>query len=573
VNRILLAIVVALVLLSPEPDQAAPGHFAAVHTVTQLADAFVAEYKRRFPFQVMYTGMPLSTQSGVDINSRGDFANWRAFVYGLEVELKKISENALVGRPEWVTRADLLEGIAQTHMADTCQSELWNINPYGFVFVLPTVADSQPVTTAKGRREALARWHRIAQWLDQERANLALGLGRGYAAYRTGVADELSQVEAFIAQPYADWPTTVLAKRAKNALFTLELNHIATHEILPAAERFREFLKTEYLPHARTAPASLGIPQGMACLRARLATATTVEMEPKAMFDALVARRDAEKKRILELARQAYAVPDLTWEAFGEKLRKDPRDVYQKSDSIPEILENIFERVRTAWPRMMMTPPPGPIVVRPGPVDRYVPASDDGERPASYLYSGAGAHREAAESLIMHETIPGHYLLDVVRGQHRGALHPIARIIYLNGPNEGWATYAETWAAELRLYSGPFEEMGGLVNSVTPSAVAELGMQIAGWSQEQAGTYLRNETPFDSPTGEPEGVGAIVNLTGDLEAYPIGAMQYEAIRKRAQDALGSRFDSREYHQMLLSDGPLPFWALNAKVDRWLVDRR
>lgn len=560
-----------MVLSSPR-TVAGQAHSAA-SKVTQLADAFVAEYKRQFPLQAMYSGTPLVVQSGLDINSPGDLARWRAFVYGLESELKGIPSSELVGRPEWVTRADLLEGIAQTHMYDICQLELWNISPYGFVFLLPTVADSQPVATAKDRREALERWHGIALWLDQERANLALGLQHGYAAYRTGVADELSQVEAFIAEPYADWPTTVLAKRAMQPQFTLELNRIATHEIIPAAERFRDYLRTQYLPHSRSAPSIVGLPQGLVCLRARLSITTTVDMEPKAMFDALVERRAEEKKRILALARQVYGEPELTWQSFGEKLRHDARDSYNKTDNIADILSNLISRVRAAWPRMMSTPPPGPLAVRPGSVDRYVPASDDGERPATYLYSGAGAHREVAESLVMHETIPGHYLADVVRRQHGHALHPVARVIFLNGPSEGWATYAETWAAELGLYSGPFEEMGGLVNSVTPSAVAELGMQIAGWNELQAGTYLRDETPFDLPTGDPEGVGAIVNLTGDLEAYPIGAMQYEVLRERTQEALGPHFNSREFHQVLLSDGPLPFWALGEKVDRWIATQR
>jgi len=547
--------------------------YLAASEVTQLADAFVSEKKLRFPLQVMYSGMPLAVHSGLDINSPEDLARWRAFVYDLEARLQRIPESELRGRKEWVTRADLLEGIAQTHTNDTCRSELWNITPYGFVFLLPTVADSQPVATATNRREALARWHGVASWLDRERANLALGLRHGYAAYRAGAADELSQVEAFIAEPYADWPTTVLARRAKQPQFTLELNRITAHEIIPAAERFRDYLRTQYLPNARTAPSIIGLPQGMACLRARLSTTTTVDMEPKAMLDALVARRAEERERIMVLARRAYDEPDLNWQSFGEKLRHDARDTFQKTDNIPVILDNLIARVRAAWPRMMSTPPPGPLVVRPGSVDRYVPASDDGERPATYFYSGAGAHREVAESLVMHEIIPGHYLVDTVRRQKRSALHIIARMIYLGGPNEGWATYAETWAAELGLYSGPFEEMGGLVNSVTPSAVAELGMQVAGWTEVQAGTYLRDEAPFDLPTGDPEGVGAIVNQTGDLEAYPIGAMQYEALRKRAQAGLGPRFDSREYHQMLLSDGPLPFWALGEKVDTWISAQR
>ena len=104
-------------------------------------------------------------------------------------------------------------------------------------------------------------------------------------------------------------------------------------------------------------------------------------------------------------------------------------------------------------------------------------------------------------------------------------------------------------------------------------AVAELGMQVAGWSEDQAGTYLRDETPFDSPSGNKESVAAIVDFVGWPERYPICAMQYEALRKRAEEALGFQFDTREYHQMLLSDGPLPFWALNVKVNRWIATQR
>jgi uncharacterized protein (DUF885 family) len=58
-----------------------------------------------------------------------------------------------------------------------------------------------------------------------------------------------------------------------------------------------------------------------------------------------------------------------------------------------------------------------------------------------------------------------------------------------------------------------------------------------------------------------------------LETYPIDALQYEAARTRAEDTLGPRFDSREYHQMLLSEGALPISALTAKLDRWIAAHR
>jgi len=64
-----------------------------------------------------------------------------------------------------------------------------------------------------------------------------------------------------------------------------------------------------------------------------------------------------------------------------------------------------------------------------------------------------------------------------------------------------------------------------------------------GWSADQAATYLRDEWPFDSLGHEQAWAADLASSPGGLEAYPIGALQYEAVRKRAQDALGPRFDS------------------------------
>ena len=175
----------------------------------------------------------------------------------------------------------------------------------------------------------------------------------------------------------------------------------------------------------------------------------------------------------------------------------------------------------------------------------------------------------------MHETIPGHYLQAAMLAlQHSAPLHPITRVVLVEGSGEGWATYAESLAAELGLYSSAFDELGGLVNSVTPSAVADLGMQVKGWSIDQAAAYLHQEWPFDKD-GQVRGwaAGSASSPASGLEAYPIDGLQYEAARKRAQDALGARFNSRAYHQMLLSEGTLPIAALNSKVDRWIATQR
>lgn len=116
--------------------------------------------------------------------------------------------------------------------------------------------------------------------------------------------------------------------------------------------------------------------------------------------------------------------------------------------------------------------------------------------------------------------------------------------------------------------------MGGFVNSVTPSAVADLGMQVKGWSIDQAAAYLHEERPlhmYDEARGWAANLAS--SPAGGVETYPIDGLQYEAARKRAQEALGSRFDSLEYHQMILSDGALPIPDLNTKVSRWISAHR
>jgi len=577
--------VVIFLLLSmwAMPDQAMPANLKAAAVVTRLADHFVAEYKRRFPFSVMYTGQPLEVQSGIDINAPRELQRWRHFVRSIEEQLAHVPESDLVGSSAWVTRAYLTQGIAQARTIETCRSELWD--PDGWIFRLPWIADAQPVATAKDRREALERWNRLAAWIDQDATNLEEGLREGYSGYHGAIESEIKQIDGLIAAPSEQWPTTTLAKRANDPEFTRKLSVIRKNMLIPAAERYRDFLQTEYLPKTRVTASIVGQPQGMKCLRARLASSTTVDMNPVVMFDVLVARRRVEREHILELALKAYGVTDLTWEEFSRRLRSDPRDNFRDPADIRATIERVIARARAALPKMVITPPSGDMVVKAvpdylldsAPAGQFFPASNDGSRPPTFSYRGAPAHfnREVAESLTMHETIPGHYLQWAVLAQRQGEpLHIITRIVLVEGSAEGWATYAEGWAAELGLYSTPFDEMGGFVNSVTPSAVADLGMQVKGWSIDQAAAYLQEERIYYGLEHTRDWAADLASSpAGGVETYPIDGLQYEAARKRTQDALGSRFDSLEYHQMILSDGALPIPDLTSKVDRWISAHR
>ena len=133
-----LGFALGLFVITVSTTRAAQGNPSPDAAVTQLADAFVDEYERRFPFAVMEAGLELKSQSGININAPVELARWRQFVGRIESQLARIPESAVAGTPAWVTHAFLRQAIAQQRSAEVCRSELWTISPYEWAFRLLT---------------------------------------------------------------------------------------------------------------------------------------------------------------------------------------------------------------------------------------------------------------------------------------------------------------------------------------------------------------------------------------------------------------------------------------------------
>jgi uncharacterized protein (DUF885 family) len=44
------------------------------------------------------------------------------------------------------------------------------------------------------------------------------------------------------------------------------------------------------------------------------------------------------------------------------------------------------------------------------------------------------------------------------------------------------------------------------------------------------------------------------------------------LRARAKSELGSRFDLKEFHKVVLENGAMPLWLLQENFDRWLAQK-
>jgi uncharacterized protein (DUF885 family) len=53
-------------------------------------------------------------------------------------------------------------------------------------------------------------------------------------------------------------------------------------------------------------------------------------------------------------------------------------------------------------------------------------------------------------------------------------------------------------------------------------------------------------------------------------AYKVGQMKILELRERARQALGDKFDIRQFHDEVLGAGALPMDVLEARIDAWIA---
>jgi uncharacterized protein (DUF885 family) len=540
----------------------------------------MAEYQARFPIQYEFSGLTSERHDGIDINSPADIAKWHDFEERLGNELRQIQPGGLAGQPEWVTWHFLNQALKQDAETVVCRNELWNVAPLGWQTSLSQLAGIQLVGTADARAQALGRWQKIAPWIDQEIANLKEGQRLGFSASRATVEATVDQLNGVVDVPASKSGYLQPAEHDKTPAFVAEWTKLVEDSLLPAVQRYRGFLRDEYLPHARGSASIEGHPNGRACYRGLIFAIVTVDEDPAALYDVAVEQVAKERASAVALGKKLYGDKATDWNSLAKLMLADPKNRFASASEIRDYTQRTYERAYASAGRMVLTPPVGQVKLEPfpefqqasAPGGQYLPAADDGSRPATYYYRNVAKdlYRASLQNVILHETLPGHHLQIQFLAEHgRKGNHPIARLLFFNGPGEGWATYAEDFANEIGLYDSELDYIGRLMSSITPMMVVDLGMQVKGWTTQQATDYLKEAMPMRPPERATQSVALISGLPGAVLAYPLGGIEWAKMRARAEASLGKRFDVRGFHQMELEDGMLPFIALQAKLDRWI----
>ncbi|MEC7433408.1 MAG: DUF885 domain-containing protein, partial [Pseudomonadota bacterium] len=205
----------------------------------------------------------------------------------------------------------------------------------------------------------------------------------------------------------------------------------------------------------------------------------------------------------------------------------------------------------------------------------YQPGASDGTRAGQYFVNTYDLSSRPLYELVglsLHEGVPGHHL-QISFQQENQSLPQWRREYYFHAYGEGWGLYSEWLGEEMGVYTTPYERFGRLIYGVWRAVrlVVDTGMHAKGWTRQQAIDYMMANTGLTEQNVVSE-VDRYITYPGQATSYKLGELKIKELRRRAEQALGDKFDLREFHVVVLEGGSLPLSVLDAKIDRWIENQ-
>lgn len=170
-------------------------------------------------------------------------------------------------------------------------------------------------------------------------------------------------------------------------------------------------------------------------------------------------------------------------------------------------------------------------------------------------------------ALNYHELVPGHHF-HIASQNENDELHALRKTSSFGAFNEGWAEYAATLSGELGMYEDPAEQFGRLMMDafLTCRLVVDTGMNTLGWSLDEARAYMHEYSFMSEREVDSETLRYSCGIPGQALAYKLGDTFLLEQRERMKLALGDRFDIRDFHDLVLKPGALPFDLVARNID-------
>lgn len=547
----------------------------ALRDIEDIADEVLAAIMERNPTMATSYSIEGARHDRLFDNSLEALVEWQASEDVWLAELDAIGQPDEVGSRDWVTFGILHEELAASKAIRVCRKELWETSTTTAWYTdMPFVFDIQPLESDELKDQALARLGQVDEFIDNEITNLRKGLEMGYSSPRLTVAAVPEEVRALRDD---NSPFLGMGSRAEDEVFEGAARTIFDEEIVPAINRFADFVEGDYLGLAREEIAISHNPDGAECYPQLVRSFATIQPTADEIHElglAQMAKIRGEMEGVLAAHYEGESV-----EKFVRRINVDAEFTFRSEEEVLAYSVDSLDAARQKMADVFGLLPRADVVIKPYPafaasgVGEYHSSSEDGTRPGIFyiaVRNPENRSRATQQSTLYHETYPGHHLQGAIALELGDKVHALARYLWNSGYGEGWALYSERVAQELGLYSGPLDLMGLYSDQAARAArlVIDSGIHTKGWTRQQAVDYMMNNTGW-APVDIQNDINRYISWPGQANAYMLGMLEIRRLRDLAEAELGEQFDIRDFHDRILENGSMTLPMTEQAVLAWI----
>jgi uncharacterized protein (DUF885 family) len=460
------------------------------------------------------------------------------------------------------------------------------LNQLEGVHTVNQLADSLRFETLKDYDDWLARLRALPTRIEQTIALMRLGIKDGIVYPKIVMQRVPAQIDHQIVsdpktsplyKPFTKFSSSIM--EADRARLTMAAQQTIAASVVPAYQRLKDFIVSDYLPAAFEQVGFWRLPNGAAMYAHATRYNTTTNLTPQEIHEIGL-------KEVKRIRGEMQAIIDKlkfrgSFAEFVKFLHSDEKFYFKSENELLEAYRALSRRIDPALVKVFRTLPRMPYGIEP------IPANIAPDSPAAF-YRGPAADGSRAGTftvntfkpeirpkyemmaLSLHEGVPGHHL-QIALAMEQEDIPNFRRYGGYTAFIEGWGLYAESLGEEMGLYADPYSKFGQLMYEIWRASrlVVDTGMHYLRWDRQKAIDFMVENTAKQALEVAAE-IDRYIVWPGQALGYKIGQLKITELRAKAKQALGDKFDIRVFHEELLKDGALPLDQLEIKMNAWIA---
>ncbi|MDB4293122.1 DUF885 domain-containing protein [Maribacter sp.] len=459
----------------------------------------------------------------------------------------------------------------------------------GFHASLPYMV--RPLNNYVQVKEYLNKLNAIPLAMGEQLLNVREGLEKGvsqpkviFEGYESSYDEHIVSdfKDSYFYSPFKNLPETLTAGQKDSILAAAKV--AVETSVIPQFEKIKRFFEEEYLPKTRNVIGVSETPGGANYYQNRINYYTTSTQYTADDIHQIGLKEVARIK-----AKMETIIQELDFEGsfadFLMFLRTDAQFYAKTPKELLMIARDMAKRADEQLPRFFKTLPRKPYGVAPVPDaiapkytgGRYVGTDAESTDPGFYwvnTYDLPSRTLYTLPSLTVHEAVPGHHLQGALNLELGDSIPQFRKDLYISAYGEGWGLYTEFLAEEMGMYTTPYERFGQLTYEMWRACrlVVDTGIHAKGWTRDEVVAYMASNTALSLHEVNTE-TDRYISWPGQALSYKIGELKIREMRKKAENALGSEFDIREFHEVVLEQGTVTLAILENRINAYINDAK